>query len=144
MKQKRVRVIAFGTFDILHPGHVYYLKSAKKLGNELIVIVARDSTVARIKGKQPVNDERIRREMVSALRYIHKAVLGNAGNIYDKVKELRPNVIALGYDQHMDTAKLQRELRKRNVECKVMRLKAFNQKKFKSSILKHKIRTLKK
>ncbi len=139
-----MRVVAFGTFDILHPGHLFYLNAAKKLGNELVVVIARDVNVFKSKGNIPVNNEMARWEMVQALKPVDKAVLGNTGNIYDKVKELHPQIIALGYDQHLDLKKLKRELNKRKLNCNVIRLKPFKKKQFKSAIIKHRIRTGKK
>ncbi|QQR92853.1 MAG: FAD synthase [Candidatus Iainarchaeum archaeon] len=137
---EHVRVVAFGTFDILHPGHLHYLTSAKKLGNELIVGIARDTTVQKLKGKLPANNEDTRLQMVAALRVVDKAVLGNKGPIYDILEEIKPGVIALGYDQHVDTEKLVRELEARKLKCKVIRLDAFSPEKFKSSRIKEKIR----
>lgn len=140
-KSKRVRVMAFGTFDILHPGHLHYLNSAKKLGDELIVGVARDSTVEKLKGILPINDERTRLQMVAALKCVDKAVMGNKGVIYNILEEIKPDVIALGYDQHVDTNKLKRELALRHLHSKVVRLKSFKEKTFKSSLIKTKIRS---
>lgn len=143
-KQNNVRVLAFGTFDILHPGHLFYLNAAKKLGNELVVVIARDVNVFKSKGNVPVNNEMARWEIVAALKPVDKAVLGNTKNIYDKVKELHPQIMALGYDQHLDLGKLKRELKKRKLNCRVVRLKPFKEAQFKSAIIKHKIRKQKK
>jgi FAD synthetase len=136
----RVCVMAFGTFDIVHPGHLHYLRAAKKFGDELIVVIARDSTVKKMKGAFPINDEHTRMQLIGELRCVDRVVLGNEGVIYDIVKEINPDIIALGYDQHVDTQKLRRELKKRKLNCKVVRLKPVNAKKFKSSIIKEKIR----
>ena len=143
-QSKRVRVMAFGTFDILHPGHLHYLHGAKKFGDELVVGIARDSTVKKMKGAFPINNERTRMQLVAALKGVDKVVMGNKGPIYDILEEMKPNIIVLGYDQHMDTQKLQRELKKRKLECKVVRLKAFQENKFKSSIIKKRIRAQRK
>ncbi len=137
---KHARVMAFGTFDILHPGHLHYLNGAKKFGDELIVVIARDSTVKKLKGKLPTNNEKTRKQIISAMRCVDNAVIGNEGVIYDIVAEVKPDIIALGYDQHVDTEKLERELKKRELKCKVIRLKPFHAKKFKSTIIKEKIR----
>lgn len=133
--------MAFGTFDILHPGHLHYLTSAKKLGDELIVGVARDSTVEKLKGTLPINDEHTRLQLVAALKCVDKAVMGNKGVIYNILEEIKPDVVALGYDQQVNIVKLKHELALRNLHAKVVRLKSFERKKFKSSLIKKKIRT---
>ena len=69
-------VMAFGTFDVLHPGHIAYLEQAKRMGDRLVVVVARDSSVAIIKGRRPIFGEKERLEIVSSLRVVDKAVLG--------------------------------------------------------------------
>ncbi len=140
LRAKNVRVMAFGTFDLLHPGHLHYLSEAKKFGNELVVVIARDSTVQKLKGALPINNERTRMQLVAALKCVDKVVLGNKGPIYDILEEMKPSVIVLGYDQHVDTEKLKHELKKRKLKCKIVRLKAFNAKRFKSSIIKRKIK----
>ena len=120
-----VRVMATGVFDLLHPGHIHYLSEAKKLGDELVVVVARDSTAERLKHR-PIVPEAQRLEMVAALKPVDRAMLGHEGNIYDILTEIRPDVIALGYDQAHDEAKIQEEARKRGLpHTKVVRLPKF-------------------
>lgn len=120
-RKKGTRVMATGVFDILHPGHLHFLNSARALGDELVVVVARDSTVESQK-RHPVVSERIRREMILALKMVDGAYLGYEGDQYRIVQELRPDIIALGYDQPWDPLKLEEELRKRGMEVKVVRL----------------------
>src|SRR5208282_433989 len=93
-----VRVMATGVFDLLHPGHVFFLTEARKLGDELVVVVARDQTARRLK-REPYVPEHIRREMVGSLKPVDRAVLGSATDIYETVINERPNIIVLGYDQ---------------------------------------------
>src|SRR3990170_3643904 len=90
---RMVRVMATGVFDLFHPGHIEYLYEAKKLGDELVVVVARDSTAERFKHR-PIVPEAQRVEMVSALKPVDRATLGNEGDIYDILTEVRPDVIA--------------------------------------------------
>ncbi|MBO8180394.1 MAG: FAD synthase [Archaeoglobus sp.] len=120
MEMKR-RVVATGTFDIIHPGHVTFLREAKKLGDELIVIVARDKNV-RHKPK-PVVPEEQRRRVVEAIKYVDKAILGDEEDMFKPIMELKPNVIVLGHDQHFDEEWLREELKKRNLNCEVVRIK---------------------
>lgn len=93
-------VMAQGTFDILHPGHLHYFRQSAELGDELVVVIARDSRVSEKKDIYFEEDER--KEMVGALEVVDKAVLGSEGDIYSTVKEIDPNVITLGYDQEHD------------------------------------------
>ncbi len=138
-KQKVVRVLAQGTFDLLHPGHLHYLNEAKKVGTHLTVIVARDATSARIKKRSTTFSEKMRLQMVRALRVVDAAVLGGKGDILNKVIEIQPNVIVLGYDQHVSEKELKKNLQKRGLHCKIIRASAFSPQKYKSSKLKKKI-----
>ncbi len=115
------RVVATGTFDIIHPGHVTFLREAKKLGDELIVIVAREKNV-RHKPK-PVVPEEQRRRVVEAIKYVDKAILGDEEDMFRPIMELKPDVIVLGHDQHFDEEWLKEELKKRNLNCEVVRIK---------------------
>ena len=96
-------VLASGVFDLLHLGHVKFLEEAKKSGGEnaqLVVIIARDSTVERTKGRKPIIPENQRRALVESLKVVDEAILGMEGfDIADVVKTVKPDVIALGYDQ---------------------------------------------
>lgn len=93
------KVVVFGTFDILHPGHVHMLKEAKEYGDFLVVVIARDKTVSEIKHKPPVNDENVRLKQVDDLKIANKVRLGNLENKHDVLDEEKPDIVALGYDQ---------------------------------------------
>ena len=90
--------MAFGTFDLLHPGHINFLSQAKKHG-ELIVIIARDRTVKKIKGKLPLHNEKQRLGAVKSLKLASKVILGSLIDKYAAIKKYKPDIIALGYDQ---------------------------------------------
>jgi FAD synthetase len=92
-----VKVMAQGAFDLLHPGHIHYLERSAALGEELVVVVARDSRVSD--RKELVFDEEERKEMLQALEAVDEAVLGSEGDIYSTVEEIDPDIITLGYDQ---------------------------------------------
>jgi FAD synthetase len=109
-----VRVMATGVFDLLHPGHLHFLEEARKHGDELIVVVARDSTARRLK-HEPIVREEDRQRMVAGLRVVDRAVLGNEGNIYAILDAVRPDVVALGYDQAHDEARILAECRARGL-----------------------------
>lgn len=89
-------VMAQGTFDVLHPGHLHYLRESRKLGDELVVVVARDS---RHEDRGLYFDEDERMEMLNALEVVDKAMLGVEGDIYTTVEKVDPDIITLGHDQ---------------------------------------------
>jgi len=119
-----VKVMATGTFDLLHMGHIYYLREAKKLGDKLAVVVATDSTVRRLK-HEPVNPEEIRLGLIKEIRIVDEAYLGHEDDMYKIVQEIKPDVIALGFDQIHDEKKIESELKKRGLKAKVVRLTEF-------------------
>jgi FAD synthetase len=117
------RVVATGTFDILHPGHLYYLEESRKLGDELFVIVARDANV-RHKPK-PVLPEDQRLDMVRLLKPVDHAVLGDLTDMFAPIKEIDPAIITLGYNQHFSEEQLRQELRSRGLNAEVVRIEGY-------------------
>jgi len=115
--------MATGVFDLLHPGHLYFLTEARKLGDELVVVVARDQTARRLK-REPYVPEHIRREMVEALKPVDRAILGSTTDIYATVLNERPNIIALGYDQVWNEKEVEKECERRGVPVRVVRIGA--------------------
>jgi FAD synthetase len=120
-----VRVMASGVFDILHTGHIHYLTEAKSLGDELFVVVATDSTV-RKKKHEPITSEGMRLELVRSLKPVDHAYLGREGDIFDIVKDIKPDIIALGYDQHFEEEQLTKELKSRGLDVKIVRISEFD------------------
>ena len=114
------RVVATGTFDILHPGHVLYLCEARKLGDELWVIVARDSTVKH--KRKPLIPEQQRLRMVQSLKCVDHAVLGSEQDMFEPIERAKPDIIVLGFNQHWDAEELRRQLADRGIRAKVVRL----------------------
>lgn len=133
-----VRVLATGTFEILHPGHLLYLEEAKKQGDELFVIVARDVNVKKRK-RTPIIGEEQRLKMISALKVVDKAMLGSENDMYEPLYSIKPDVIAIGYDQDFDVVMLERELTKRGFNSKVVRIKRYDPNAFckAEEIIKH-------
>ena len=121
---------------MIHPGHFYYFSEAKKYGDKLIIVVARDDTSEAFKGKKPANDERTRLENVRALEIVDKAVLGHHGDIFKIIEEIKPDVICLGYDQQIQKQQLEEELKKRNLKAEVIRIGSYMPHKYKSSLMK--------
>jgi FAD synthetase len=115
-------VIAQGTFDLLHPGHVHYLRDAAAMGDRLTVIVARRENVTH--KQPPVLPNRQRRDVVAALEAVDDAIVGHPEDIFAPIEELAPDVIALGHDQHHDEAAIADELARRGLDCEVRRASA--------------------
>ncbi|SMO40174.1 adenylyltransferase/cytidyltransferase family protein [Halorubrum cibi] len=113
------RVVAQGTFDLLHPGHVHYLEDAATYGDELHAIVARGSNVTH-KAK-PILSDRQRRDMVAALAAVDEARLGHDEDIFVPIEAIDPDVIVLGYDQHHDEDAIAAALEDRGIDCRVER-----------------------
>ncbi len=120
-----VRVLATGTFDILHPGHIRYLSAAKALGDELYVIVARDSMVKH--KPKPIIPEEQRLAMVSALHIVDKAMLGSETDMFEPLREIKPDIIALGKNQFFDEKELEERLKAHGIDAKVERIKSFEE-----------------
>lgn len=129
-------VMAFGTFDYFHAGHENYLRQAARLGDSLIVVVARDETVKKTKGQTPFFNEKKRLRDVAACSYVDKAVLGEEKDKYYVIKKYAPQILALGYDQFVFTYGLEPLLIKEKLNVEIVRLKPFKPETFKSSILK--------
>ena len=132
------KVVAFGSFDILHPGHLDYLNRAKRLGDFLIVVVARDSSIRAIKGRDPFFGEKERLLMVKSLRIVDRALLGNPmrkpEDGYRIIKELMPKAIVFGYDQRADVADVKAWLAKNRIKADVIKLRhGLNTNRYKSS-----------
>lgn len=107
------RVLAQGMFDVLHPGHIYYLEESAKLGDELVVIVGRD---VHAHNRPLILGEETRLELVQALDMVDKAVLGSETDMFEKVDELRPDILTLGYDQPYDEDDLREMLHDRDLD----------------------------
>ncbi|MFB6072773.1 MAG: adenylyltransferase/cytidyltransferase family protein [Halobacterium sp.] len=113
------RVVAQGTFDLIHPGHVHYLEDAAGMGDELHVIVARRANVTH--KEPPILPDRQRRDVVAALEVVDEARVGHPEDIFAPIEDIDPDVIALGYDQHHDADAIEAELADRGVDSEVRR-----------------------
>lgn len=135
--EKRKIVLASGVFDLLHLGHVRFLEEAKKAGGsnvELIVIVARDSTVEKRKGKKPIMPENQRRALVESLKVVDEAILGyekfDIGKVIEKIK---PDIIVVGYDQDGMEQTVKNYIEKRKLKIKIVKIGKFEEDKLDSS-----------
>ena len=116
------RVVAQGTFDLLHPGHLHYLTDAASMGEELHVIVARRENITH--KPKPVLDDEQRRDMVAALDPVDHARLGHTEDFFVPIRDIDPDVIVLGHDQHNDEAELASLLQADGLDCTVARASA--------------------
>lgn len=129
VKSKRKVILASGVFDLLHLGHVRFLEEAKRAGGKyakLIVIIARDSTVEKTKGRKPIMSEDQRRALVVSLKVVDEAVLGYEDlDIGEVIEKIKPNVIALGYDQADMENSVKSYVAKNKVPVEVVRIGKF-------------------
>ncbi len=116
--------MATGTFDLLHMGHIYYLREAKKLGDTLAVVVATDATVRKLK-HDPITPQEIRVNLIKELKMVDEAYLGHEDDMYSIVEEIKPDIIALGFDQIHNETTIKNELKKRKLNVQVVRLSKY-------------------
>ncbi|MGZ4850425.1 MAG: adenylyltransferase/cytidyltransferase family protein [Candidatus Bathyarchaeia archaeon] len=128
---KKKVVLASGVFDLLHLGHVKFLEEAKKAGGEnaeLVVIVARDTTVEKAKGKKPIMSECQRRALVESLKVVDRALLGFENlDIGEVIADVKPDVIALGYDQDDMVKEVRSYLDNKKLNTMVVRIDKFGE-----------------
>lgn len=127
------KVLVFGTFDVFHKGHEFFLRESKKYGDKLFVVIARNETVINVKGQEPKNNENKRKESVEKSGLADSVVVGYKGDKYKIIEEIKPDIICLGYDQVHFVDGLKDYLK--NKKIKVIRIKSFNPEKYKSSLL---------
>lgn len=135
--------MVFGTFDVLHPGHAFFLREAKKRGQELFAVVARDSATSREKRKYLWYKQLTRIRHVRALRVADRVLLGDEAqrfsNDFPIIKKWKPDVVAVGYDQTHLVGKLRNQSKKWPWKIRIVRIKAFRPNQYKSSLLKKKM-----
>ncbi len=116
-------ILVGGVFDVLHPGHIYTLKAAKSYGDVLVVVIATTQTALKIrKDRKIYHDENLRKELVSALKFVDIAIVGKEGTLFDTVEFVKPDIIALGYDQAHNEKEISSNCEKRNLNVRVIRL----------------------
>lgn len=126
----------FGTFDIVHQGHLNLFLNAKKWGDFLIAVVARDARAEEIKKKKLIHTEKERKKFLEAIRYIDQVILGNKTDVYKIINQIKPDVIVLGYDQKHFTESLTQKIQEFQLKTKVVRLKAHKPNNFKTQKLR--------
>jgi len=117
-------VLAGGVFDIIHPGHIHTLNAAKALGDVLVVAIATDKTAQKMKKRQPLHNQELRRELVSCLSMVDIAMIGHEEDIFETVKEVKPNIIVLGYDQVHQDKFIADGCKRINLDVEIVRLQS--------------------
>lgn len=130
------KVMIFGTFDILHCGHLHMFKQAREYGDFLIAVVGRDANVEEIKGIGPMHNETERLDLISQIKLIDKARLGDKIDVYKVIEEEKPDIIALGYDQRAYIDKLADAITNFGLSTEIVRLTEYQEKRLKSSKIK--------
>jgi len=115
-------VLAGGVFDIIHPGHIHTLNAAKALGGVLVVAIATDKTAKKMKKRSPLHNQELRRELVTSLSMVDKAIVGHEDDIFQTVKEVKPNIIVLGYDQVHQEKFISDGCKRINLNVEIVRL----------------------
>ncbi len=117
-------VLAGGVFDIIHPGHIHTLNAAKELGDVLVVVVATDNTAVKMKKRRPLHAQEQRQELVNSLSMVDLCLIGQENDIFKTVNHVRPQIIALGYDQAHQEKFITEGCKKINLDAKVARLQS--------------------
>ena len=117
-------VLAGGVFDIIHPGHINTLNAAKKLGDVLVVVVATDKTAVKMKKREPLHNAQLRQELVSSLNMVDLCIIGDEEDIFKTVDLVKPQIIALGYDQIHQEKFITEGCKKINLDVEVARLES--------------------
>ena len=137
---KNTRIMVFGTFDGLHKGHIDFFKQAKNLKqfSFLIVSIARDINVIKIKGEKPKFNEKERASLVKNCKVVDKVILGGKNAYLSHILKEKPDIIALGYDQKVYVENLKKDLKNKSILIKIVRLKPFKKNIYKNHLLKNK------
>ena len=123
MSSKKI-VLAGGVFDIIHPGHIHTLTAAKALGDVLVVAIATDKTAQKMKKMTPLHDQELRCELVSSLSMVDEAIVGHEEDIFETVKQVKPDIIALGYDQIHQEKFISDGCKRLSLDVKIVRLQS--------------------
>ena len=117
-------VLAGGVFDIIHPGHIHTLKAAKALGDVLVVAIATDKTAQKMKKRIPLHNQELRCELVDCLSMVDIAIIGHENDIFETVKLVKPEIIALGYDQIHQEKFISDGCKRINLDTNIVRLQS--------------------
>lgn len=131
----------FGSFDFLHAGHFRFINFAKKYGDELVAVIARDLNIEKIKGFKPFHKENDRKKMLEQIKGVSKVYLGDLKDMYKVVAKVKPDVIVLGYDQETFVDGLKKYLKLKKITTKIIRAGSYQKNIYKSSKIKRYLST---
>ena len=131
-KNRIKKVMCFGTFDLFHPWHVYYISEAEKLGDDLFIVIARDARVHQIKGRPPHDSEDLRQSNVAHAFRDATVVLGDESDIFAPLREHHPDILAFGYDQQVPEGEIQKHF----PDVEILRIAGYDTERWKSSLLR--------
>ena len=117
-------VLAGGVFDIIHPGHISTLNAAKALGDVLVVVVATDNTAVKMKKRNPLHSQEQRQELVKSPKVVDLCLIGQENDIFKTVNLVKPQIIALGYDQVHQEKFITEGCKKIKLNARVARLQS--------------------
>ncbi|MHA1505605.1 MAG: adenylyltransferase/cytidyltransferase family protein [Candidatus Asgardarchaeia archaeon] len=120
--ERRKTVLIGGTFDIIHPGHIYLIDYASRLG-DVVVVVSRDDNSSKFKGRRTIIPEKQRLKVVSSIKGVKKAILGDKYDIFKVVEEIKPDIIVLGPDQKIDEKELRKRMQEASLKTEIIRLR---------------------
>lgn len=126
----------FGTFDIIHAGHMHLFRTARRKGDELMVVVARDINVKKIKGRLPFHTERERKKILNHIDLIDSVILGDKKKVCAAIYKYKPDIIVLGYDQKNFVDYLKKEIKRCALDIKVLRAKPYKPERYKTKKIK--------
>ncbi len=135
-------VMIFGTFDIVHAGHLHMFREAKEYGDRLIAVVARDANTEKVKGIGPLHDENERLDFLKNIKLLDEVILGDETDVYKVIREIKPDIIALGYDQKVYVDKLEGAITAADLKIPIVRLSPYQENKFKTSKIRKYIERL--
>jgi len=130
-------IMIFGTFDIVHPGHIAMFKQAKEYADKLIVVVSRDENLKKNRNMIPFYNENERVEYLKNIKTVDKVVLGYVGDPYRIINEIKPDIIGLGYDQKIYVDKLADAITDFGLNIKIVRFTPYQDDRLKSSRLRN-------
>lgn len=129
-------VMVFGTFDILHLGHIHLFREAREYGDRLVVVVGRDNNVEEIKNTKTFNNENERKEFLENIKLVDDVMLGDKFDPYKVIESVKPDVIALGYDQKVFVDKLEEKITEFGLNTRIVRIPPYREENFKSGKIK--------
>ena len=124
MTLKKKIILAGGVFDIIHPGHIHTLNAAKALGDVFIVAIATDKPAQQMKKRPPLHHQALRRELVSCLSMVDRAIVGHEEDIFETVKDVKPDFIVLGYYQIPQEKFIDDGCKRVNLDVQIVRLQS--------------------